>query len=296
MQKTHPQMDTLQRFIFEKHAVRGLLVHLDSSYRHALEHHDYSSIMRQYVGQALVSVVLMTSTIKFKGRFTLQAQSDGPLKLLLAQTNELLHIRGLAQKKEDTEVPVNLSSAMPSGQILININPDDSTERYQGITGIFGSTLSEALNHYFQQSEQLPTRLWIFADDNHAAGLLLQSMPGEPLHSPFWEHVETIAGTIAEHELLNLSNQEILHRLFHDEDVRLFDSEAVTFRCQCTLEKMENAVLQLGYEDALALLKEYGKSIEVTCDFCGRSYEFDQVDVARLFTPGADFKSPDQPQ
>lgn len=296
MSKKHPQADTLQRFIFEKHAVRGLLVHLESSYHHALEHHDYSSVMRQYVAQALVSVVLMTSTIKFKGRFTLQAQSEGPIRLLLAQTNDQLHIRGLAQQKEEAEVPASLSQAMPSGQILININPDDSTERYQGITDISGANLSEALNHYFQQSEQLPTRLWIFADDHRAAGLLLQSMPGEPLHSPFWEHVETIASTIKEDELLNLSNEEILHRLFHEEDVRIFESEVISFQCQCTVEKMENAVVQLGYEDAQALLKEYGKSIEVACDFCGRSYQFDQVDVARLFTPGADFKSPDQKQ
>lgn len=281
--------DTLQRFIFEKHQVRGVLVHLHATYQAALERHDYNLTTSKFVGEALSAAALLSSTIKFKGNFTLQAQGNGPLKVLLAQTNEALQLRGLAIS--EGALRGGFRKLMGDGHLLININPEDAKERYQAVTEITGKNLAHSIEHYFNQSEQLPTRLWLFANKNHAAGLLLQSMPGEPLNSNFWEHVITLANTIKAQELLTLDNKNILYRLFHEEDVRLFEHEPVCFRCTCSLEKMENALLQLGYEEVKDILNKE-KTVKVTCDFCNRHYEFDQVDVARLFTgamaPGSD--------
>jgi len=283
MTEKKQDQDTLQRFIFEKQQVRGVLVHLNATYKAALENHEYNTITAKLTGEMLCVAALLASTIKFKGKLTLQAQGNGPLKVLLAQVNDLLQLRGLAIY--EGKIKGNFKKLMGDGHLLININPDDAKERYQAITEISGESLASTIEHYFKQSEQLATRLWIFSTRTKVAGLLLQAMPGEAEDNHFWEHATTLAQTITASELLNLSNTTILHRLFHEEDVRLFEREPVCFCCNCSTEKMEMGLLQLGRAEAEDILKEE-KVIKVTCDFCNRQYNFDQVDVARIFASG----------
>jgi molecular chaperone Hsp33 len=279
------EQDSLQKFIFEKHQVKGAIIRLDASYREAWRLHSYELPVRKLLGEALASVCLLSSTIKFKGRISLQAQGDGLLPLLLVQSDEGLHVRGLSIAKGETK-NANYKALLGEGSLMISIDQDNTTERYQGLTKIQGDALSETLEHYFEQSEQLPTRLWLFANEQEVVGLLLQQMPDVGDQSVFWEHVTTLAETITEDELMQLQNVEILHRLFHEEDVRIFESDVVSFRCQCSVEKMTSVLEGLGEKEAQSILDEQG-SISINCDFCNKQYQFDAVDVAQIFAAGA---------
>jgi len=283
--------DILQRFIFEKHQVKGALIHLRASYQAAYSRHNYGLATQEFLGQMLAAVGLLASTIKFKGRLTLQLQSEGNVKLLLAQADNQLHLRGLAMGESD--VITSFREAVGKGNLLISIDQANAKQRFQAITAVTGETLSDTLEHYFMQSEQLPTRIWLLANETRAAGLILQKLPKKDDDSNFWSHIETLAQTITKSELLNLANIEILHRLFHEEDVRLFDEEPVSFRCSCSQEKMEAALRQFRQEELNDIIKKEGK-VSVTCDFCNRCFEFDLVDIAKVFSgdesifPGSD--------
>ncbi len=282
--------DTLQRFTFDKHLVRGVLIHLKASYQKACESTSYSEQAKRFMGEALCAAGLLSSTIKFKGRLTLQVQGDGALSLLLAQVNEKLQLRGLALEKG--ELSKKLSDAIGKGRLLINIDPQGAKQRYQAVTEISGTSLATTIDHYFNQSEQLPTRLWLFADDNEAAGFLLQQLPSqgqlehdEAEEHDYWEHLVTLAETLTKDELLGLSSVDVLHRLFHQETVRVYESEPVCFRCNCSTEKMEEALRKFDRNEIEDLFKK-SAFVKVNCDFCNRSYQFDPVDVARIYSDG----------
>lgn len=279
--------DVLQRFIFEKAPVRGELVRLNESFRIITEQHGYPPLIRNLLGQALASVVLLSSIIKFNGRLTLQFRGKGKLKLLVAQCNQQFHLRGLVQYK-DILNEEELWFALNQGILAIMMDPDiPNGKRYQGIVAWQGKSLSESIENYFNQSEQLPTRIWLAVNDQCAAGLMLQVMPKEKpeLYKNDWEHLIHLTDTIKSDELLQLDNQTILHRLYSEEDVRLFAQESVRFQCDCSVARGEHAILLLGQEEAEQELKAK-QNIIVTCEFCNKEYVFDRVDVTRIFKKG----------
>jgi len=273
--------DTLQRFLFENSNVRGTFIHLQASYMAARERYDYPENVAQPLGQALAASTLLGSTIKFKGSLIFQVQSNGPINMLVAQCDDQRHIRGLARWQQEINGE-SLSDIFGEGRITITINSERNEDRYQGVVELEGDTLSAAIESYFRQSEQLNTRLWLFADHQQAVGLLLQQLPGEAPDENFWHHIETLGETLTSEELLQLSSAEILHRLFHEEDIRLFDPEPVSFRCSCSSEKITTMIRALGYDEAHSIIEEQGK-IQVGCEFCNQQYTFDSVDTEALF-------------
>jgi molecular chaperone Hsp33 len=236
-------------------------------------------------GEALAVVCLLSALIKGKGRLTIQFRGKGKLKLLLAQCDHLFNLRGLVQY-EDELSQNELWEAQQQGTLGIMIDSDlPNTSQYQGIVAWQGKTLSEAIEGYFAQSEQLPTRLWLAVDETSVAGLLLQMLPKEKEDSSTkndWEHLTILANTVKPSELLNLPGATLLHRLYAEEDIRLFKPASVAFRCTCTLQRFENAILVLGQQEAEEELKGKDK-LTVTCEFCNKEYIFDRVDVAEIF-------------
>ena len=293
MPKQNNDFDILQRFSFERYPVRGIIIRLKATYQQAYEYTEYSANTQKFLGEALCAIGLLSSTIKYEGRLTLQAQGDGNLNLLLVQANEKLQLRGLAKEKH--EVSSSFQTALNQGHLLISIDAKDAKNRYQAITEIKKDNLAEVLEHYFMQSEQLPTRLWLFADKDKAAGLLLQKIPSKNDELIFWEHITKIAETITAEELLKLTNKEILQRLFHEEDIRLYDREPIAFKCGCSTERMEIIIEQLGKKEVDGLIKEQG-AITATCEFCNRTYKFDKVDIAKIFSSGTKIKYIDTKQ
>jgi molecular chaperone Hsp33 len=165
-------------------------------------------------------------------------------------------------------------------------------ERYQGIVAVDKDSLAAVVESYFNQSEQLPSRVWLAADARVAAGLLLQRLPGDSGDEEDWRRVCILADTLQQRELLDVAPEALLRRLFHEEDLRLYEPEPVAFRCSCSRERIEDTLRALGREEVEAILEERG-SVEADCEFCNAHYRFDAVDVAGLFAEGALAPSPD---
>lgn len=292
------ERDSLHRFVFEDTNVRGELVHLDASWQAILERHDYPPVVRELLGQAMAASVLLGATIKFQGSLIMQLQGEGPITLLVVQATNERTLRGMAQwQGEVSEAPLN--ELFGKGRLVITIQPEGRRERYQGIVDLGDKGLAEALEGYFQRSEQLPTRLWLAADSRYAAGLLLQRLPTEYTDAQHkaeaeenWSRVTQLGATVTAQELLDLPFRDLIHRLYHEETVRAFESEPVSFRCTCSRERIEETLRGMGYQEVHDILEEQGK-VSVDCSFCNQHYEFDAVDVEHVFAADV---SPDVPK
>lgn len=279
------ETDQLQRFLLEGANIRGEIVRLNSAYTAITERHPYPLSVQRFLGQALAANALLSATIKFSGRLTLQTQGDGPLNMLVVQSDEKFHLRGLAKWEKNQEpIPDNFNQAFGAGHLAITIAPKEG-ERYQGIVSLEADNLAGTIENYFHQSEQLPTCLCLFADEKTAAGILLQAMPADTTEERyhFWENVIHLTKTLTAEEALHLPNKTILHRLFSSEDIRLFNAEPVAFHCECSVEKMERALLILGKQDVYDILKN-NREVTVTCEFCHNYYHFDKSQIDTIFS------------
>jgi molecular chaperone Hsp33 len=278
--------DCLHRFVFEGLPIRGHLVHLDAAWRALIEHRQYPGAIRDTLGEAVAASLLLAATIKFDGVLSLQVQGEGPVHLMLAQCTSGLGVRGLARYREPLADGKGASAMFGAGNLTVTLENDDRSQRYQGIVPVTGEHLAESLQHYFETSEQLPTRLWLHADERGASGMLLQRLPGEEGANvaDAWRRVQLLGETLTPAELSGLADTEILRRLFNEDDLRLFDPAPVYFRCRCSRERVAGMLRSLGEDETRSVLLERG-TVEVSCDFCNKTYVFDAVDVEQLFAP-----------
>jgi len=281
------ETDTLQRFMFEHASIRGEIAHLDETYNTIMHQHPYPLVVRKLLGEALVSCLLLAGSIKFEGEVSLQFHGDKRLPLLLVQCDHQLNIRAFAKYQQEGE-NIDYASAFLEGKMVLVINQYNKTQSYQSVVPIRSASMGENLTHYFAQSEQVASQVWLAVNENKAAGMLLQLMPGQDTQQreQFWEYAVVLGQTITEQELLMLDNTTILTRLYHETELRLYDARTVRFHCRCSPEKMTQVLTILGEEDVQKLLEEKGQ-IEVTCDFCNEQYSFDPIDIAILFRSNA---------
>jgi molecular chaperone Hsp33 len=273
--------DRLERFYFEELGIRGELVRLEDAWASSRGTTDYPDIVQSQLGQALAAVLLLSGTIKYQGSLILQVQGAGPISTLVAQATHVRTIRGLAHWA-DTPAGETLSKLYGDARLVLTIQ-NQGQGPYQGIVALDGDSLSQAIESYFNLSEQLPTRLWLVADEQRAGGLFIRSLPAHEEECEDWNTVIHLASTITENELLNLPSHEVLFRLFHEERVRLLDPEPVSFRCRCAQDRIEGILLAMGEEEIATLLEKEGH-VEVSCDFCNRHYIFDCIDIAAMFS------------
>lgn len=285
--------DLLYRYLFEEYEVRGELVQLDRTYRHIIDAQNYPVQVQHLLGELLVATSLLTATLKFEGSITVQLQGDGPVRLAVINGDNNQQLRGVARYEGELPTDGKLQSLIGNGHLVITITPDQG-ERYQGIIALEADTLAACLEHYFAQSEQLTTRLWIrtghHEGEPRAAGILLQELPAQSEdHSEDFDHLVQLTTTIKDEELFGLDAEEILYRLYHQDKVRVFDPQAIEFRCTCSRARCEGALLQIDKEEAVSMVQELGK-IDMHCDYCGAHYEFDGIDIETLFSraPGND--------
>lgn len=284
--------DFSQRFLFDDSDIRGELVSLADSYSHVLAKHPYPQPVAQLLGELLAAASLLIGTVKFDGLLILQARSSGALPLLMVECSSEGELRGIARyHAEQVTADAGLRELMPDGVLAITVDPK-AGQRYQGIVDLEGDTLADCLTNYFATSEQLPTRFWLSADGQGARGLLLQQLPADRLkeadeREASWQHVIALANTLKTEELLGLDNETLLHRLYHEESLRLFDARDLQFRCSCSRERSGRALISLGQADAEALVQEHGGSVEIDCQFCNERYLFDAADVLQLFIDGS---------
>ncbi|MBA2709162.1 MAG: Hsp33 family molecular chaperone HslO [Tatlockia sp.] len=277
------ETDSLQRFMFEHASIRGEIAHLKETYQTIMNQRAYPPMVKNLLGEALISCLLLAGSIKFEGELSLQFQGDKRLPLLLVQCDHQLKMRAFASFKDDLEVN-DYAEAFLEGRMVLTINQYNQTQAYQSIVPIQSTSMSENLTHYFAQSEQVTSQVWLAVGDEMAAGMLLQLMPGQDTlqREQFWEYAVILGQTVSENELLTLDNPTLLHRLYHESELRLYEGRSVCFQCRCNEEKMREVLKILGEEEAKKLLEER-EQIEVSCDFCNKQYRFDAIDITMLF-------------
>jgi molecular chaperone Hsp33 len=285
------ERDTLHRFLLERTPVRGEWVHLDAAWRALLERHEYPQVVRDRLGEAYAAVALIAATLKFDGSLILQITGSGPLHMLVVQATGSRALRGLARHRG--EVPDGDLNEIfgPDARLVITLDPGAGRERYQGVVALEGRSLAAALDHYFERSEQLPTRVWLASGPASAAGLLLQAMPGAggaPTRrdAEDWVRSTLLCDTVSAAELLELSSEQLLLRLFHEERVRLLEGHAMRFACSCSRDKVGEMLKGLGADEVRATLAQEGE-VSVTCEFCNARYRLDAVDAEALFAADA---------
>ena len=285
--------DALQRFLFENFPIRGELVHLDASWQEVLGRHEYPEAVRNLLGEMLSAAVLLSSTLKFEGSLIIQLQGKGPVTLAVAECNSQKQMRGLAHWEGDV-TDRSFQQMVGEGTLVITIDPVDG-ERYQGIVDCHQDSFVSAVEDYMSRSQQIETRIWLAATPETTSGMLLQQMPGEVSEygidddsedNEAWNRISHLASTIHDDELLDLTFEEIIHRLFHEEDVRVFEKQMVSFHCSCTHERVRGMLRMIGQDEVRAILEEQGQ-IGVRCQFCNHYYEFDAVDAEVIFIDDA---------
>ena len=257
-------------------------MHLDATWRAVLDRHDYPPVLRDMLGELMAAAALLSATLKFSGSLIMQMQGAGPVKLLVVECNSDMTLRATATWEGELVSP-RLRDLLGGGRFAITIDPQQGGQSYQGIVDLEGDSVAEVLQNYMTRSEQLDTRLWLAADAGHAAGMLLQRLPGSAHEDDeAWNRAQILGGTVTRGELLALPAVEVVRRLYHEEDVRLFESSPVSFRCSCSRERVTGMLRMLGYDEVKSVVLEQG-SVEVDCEFCNRHFGFDAVDVEQIF-------------
>lgn len=299
--------DSITRFYFDDCDMRGEMVTLSRSVQDATEHQNLPVNAQALLAEFLSGAALLAGILKFEGLLTLQIRGDGLVPLIMAEATHERSLRGivkLAQQEHNNGVIVtnadiegkSLRELVGNGVLTLTIDPVKG-KRYQGIVPIEGDNIADCLSHYFAQSEQLPTKLWLFSDNKSAGGLFLQSLPAISRQTEYlddsemepaeraandWQTLVTLVNTLKTEESLTLPHETQLTRLFHEFTLRTASNVPAQFACTCSQERSENAIAAIGKIDAYTLLKEQ-TTIEIDCQFCGKNYPLDSEDLDRIF-------------
>ena len=275
--------DSLYRFLFQQRNVRGELVQLSDSLDQMLLNHDYPLPVKQLLAELVAATSLLTATLKLDGDIAVQLQGDGPVRFAAVNGSDQQQFRAVVRMQAEISGS-GFRDLIGEGYLLVTITPKQG-ERYQGIIPLSGDSLTSTLEAYFAQSEQLPTRLYLYTDiqqaHNRAAGFMLQVLPVEQdkAKADFADLV-MLSDTLTQDEIFSLPAEQLLYRLFHQEEVELFTPQAVSFVCGCSREKCSAAIISLG-KDVINEHIAQGK-LDISCEYCNTTYQFDRVDLTAL--------------
>jgi len=292
--------DALLKFTFHRAPVRGEIVRLESAWRSMTALHGYPAPVAQLLGETTAAAALLAANIKFSGNLILQVHGDGPVKLLVVECQPDLRLRATAKLREGAAIREDagmraLVNAGGQGRCAITLDPADrlpGQQPYQGIVGLQGDSIADALETYLSQSEQLDSRLWLAADASCCAGVLLQKLPCDGGRAATadddatWERAGALCATLTAPELLAVGPETLTRRLFWQERLDHYEPVRPRFECRCSRERVGRVLLSLGRGEVESILAELG-SVEVTCDFCNARQVFDSIDVAQLYSTGS---------
>lgn len=282
--------DQCQRFLFSNADVRGEIVRLSKSYTDTVSNQAYPPAVSQLLGEFLAAGVLLGSAIKYDGRLVLQVRGNGELSLIMSECTSEGAIRGIA-RFDERPVHTDFDALAGSGVLVITVD-SRQTEPYQGIVSLQGGSLAASLQAYFEQSEQLHSWFFFAVDNEQACGFMLQQLPTAMQKDPeereaTWQHLMTLAQTLSAEEMLKLDNSELLHRLYHQEQVELFEPRDFHYQCSCSRERTARALISIGKQEVESIVAEQG-AVKIACEFCGTEYQFDASEVALLMQERSD--------
>jgi molecular chaperone Hsp33 len=278
-------LDTRQRFLFDDTHIRGEVTTLSESFQSIQQRQNYPPVVTAILGEFLAAASLLSATLKFNGIVSIQAIGQGAITSLMAECSNNTQLRGIVRGDyHNIGSEENFKSLLGSATLAITIEPE-GRERYQGLVPLDKDSLSECLEYYFAQSEQLSTKIKLAANQTTAAGILIQEMPhssDDEQAQDNWQHLSLLLESLKAEEQLELDHEEQLYRLFHEQQVRLYDPEALQFFCSCSKQRTAKMLISLGFDEVNQILQEQDL-IEVNCEFCGQNYQFNQADINEIF-------------
>jgi len=274
-------VNELRELVFPERGVRGAYVDLNEGVADLLGWRHYAPDVFRLLGQALAATPLLASHLKFDGRINLQFQGKHALQMLVTQIDHQLELRGMA--KAEADAAGDFAGLMQDGLLALMLEPGKGSQYYQAVVEIRGTSLAEALEGYFTQSEQLSTFLRLAAGPDRFVGLMLQRLPAAEVKDgdEHWQHLQILAGTVSEKEMLEKDGETLLRHLFHEEDRRMFEPRPVALNCRCSHAGISKMLLGLGEQELAPVLLEHGR-VAVTCEFCGREYAYTEADIRAL--------------
>ena len=276
------QPNRVRSFLFEQLDIRGAWVQLGPAWREMTAGRNYPEPVLELLGQLSVVTTLITANLKQAGRLTFQLRGEGAVSLLVMDCDEQLRLRGMARAPAELTAG-SLPQLLGEGALTLTLDTAGMRQPYQSHVPLQGETVAAVFEHYLQQSEQTPTRLWLAANQETAAGLFLQALPGADARDPDgWNRVQLLAGTVRAEELLGLGSISLIERLFPEEDVRVYDPRPVSYHCPRDPEKIETMLRSVGRAECESILAEHGE-IRVHDDICNHEYVLDAAAVAALF-------------
>ena len=281
-----------QRVYIENCPVRGEVVHIENVLQTILAQRDYPQAIQILLGEMLTATALLASTLKIKGRISLQIQAAGTFKWAMAECNHLGELRASADYEEDprffqAENSSTVLKSLVNPVLFINIEPEFG-ERYQGIVALEQDSLAGCLMQYYDLSAQIPTKIVLASSAERAGGLLIQLLPRnseeeqQRVDEDLWPRLTLLTETLKPQELTDLTATEILYRLYNEEDVRLPEVEQLKFGCTCSKERCATALEQIGI-DAVRETLEFQNPITMDCQFCSTRYSFTAEEALGLF-------------
>lgn len=276
----------VQRFIFDKLPIRGACVDLTDVWQTIAAQKEYTTGIRQVLGELMAANILMMSNVKLHGKIIAQIQDNPKLDLVVSECDHDMHVRATAkfERSVHEDNQVNYNDCIKQGTLVISIDSNNDGKVYQSVVALAGHDLSQVLTEYMLQSEQLRTLFVIAYSESRVVGFMLQQLPDQAgLHDDDINRIFMLADTLTQSELLHYDLNNILHRLFNEDDIVLFDVQKVQFKCTCGRERVSNMLRSLGQEEALSIIADEG-SITVTCDFCNTVYSFNEQDVQDMFS------------
>ena len=275
--------NSIQRFLFKELNIRGQVIQLNEAWQSMIKDRHYPEAIRQLLGKLTAFSVIMANGIKHTGKITLQVQGTGPITLLVVEVTHDLKIRGVAKTNEAIPEQATLDELLGDGQILVTLENTQTQHHFQSYVDRTGDTIEETFENFLSQSEQLPSKIWLAATDEALGGVLIQKMPeSDDLDADGWARIHSLTTTVTDKELTQLDTESLLHNLFHEETVELFEAQNINFECPEDKERVTNMLKSLGEEEVRKILEEQGE-IVIHNEMCNFHMRFNLEDVDALF-------------
>lgn len=281
-------MNTIKRFLFKDLDIRGQHIQLDNVWQKMIEDRHYTPALTEVLGELTALTVMMANGLKHPGKVVIQIQGEGPVNLLVVEATHDLQIRGVAKTNRTLSNETTLDELLGNGQILMTLENTLTDALFQSYVDREGLTVTEAFETFLTQSEQLPSKLWLAASEKGIGGVLVQQMPASAdkneadIDADAWNRVTTLADTLKSEELVSLDSETLLHRLFHEEVIELFEAKAVEYNCPKDPTRIEDMIRSLGEAEARKLLEEQGE-IVVHNEMCNFHLRLTKEDIDRIF-------------
>lgn len=273
----------VQRFLFKEHSIRGQMIQLDTAWQKMTEDRHYPAVISELLGELTAVSVIMASGLKHQGKITLQIQGSGPVNLLVVEVTHDFKLRGVAKTSQPIDDLKSMDELLGDGQILVTLENTQTNHHFQSYVPREADTVAKCFELFFQQSEQLPSRLWLSANDEHLGGLLMQKMPDtDNKDEDAWDRVNHLAETVKDDELMTLKTEELLHRLFHEETIELFNAQEVVYECPQDKTRVDDMLRKLGKAEALKIIEEQGE-IVIHNEICNYHLRYSAEDIEALF-------------